>query len=63
MFGIGAAEILALLLVAVLYLGAKRLPEAGSSLGDIDVSAGTDHGGEAGAEPGNGGIADGFEPH
>ena len=33
MFGIGSQELMVILLIAFLILGAKRLPELGSSLG------------------------------
>ena len=34
MFGIGWSEILVLLLIALLFIGAERLPEIGRSLGE-----------------------------
>ena len=34
MFGVGWSEILVLLLIALLFIGAERLPEIGRSLGE-----------------------------
>lgn len=34
MFGVGWSEILVLILIALLFIGAERLPEIGRSLGE-----------------------------